>query len=223
MKEYRISPLPLPPPDGAPFDETFWKAIPALTLEHFRKEGSGHRPEVRFRLGWRTGDGMYGRFDVLDRYVRAAAVHFQEMVCRDSCVEFFVEPAGGRGYLNFEMNCTGVLLCQHVLDPERTPHGLKDARFLTESEVADVRIFHTLAGPVTEEIAGPVRYSVGFFLPFSLFREAAGAAFPHAGSVWRANVYKCGDETSHPHWGSWQPVPELNFHLPSAFGVLRFM
>jgi hypothetical protein len=43
-----------------------------------------------------------------------------------------------------------------------------------------------------------------------------------AGEVWRANFYKCGDETSQPHWAAWHPVEALNFHLPQCFGQLRF-
>jgi hypothetical protein len=42
------------------------------------------------------------------------------------------------------------------------------------------------------------------------------------GNLWRANFYKCGDDTSHPHWAAWSPVDELNFHLPRCFGRLGF-
>jgi len=38
----------------------------------------------------------------------------------------------------------------------------------------------------------------------------------------RANFYKCGNETSHPHWLSWMPLAERNFHDPSSFGQLVF-
>ena len=43
-----------------------------------------------------------------------------------------------------------------------------------------------------------------------------------AGRAWRANFYKCGDQTSHPHWAAWSPVDELNFHLPRCFGTIAF-
>ncbi|MDD3966848.1 MAG: carbohydrate-binding family 9-like protein [Candidatus Marinimicrobia bacterium] len=42
------------------------------------------------------------------------------------------------------------------------------------------------------------------------------------GSRWRANFYKCGDKTSHPHWGSWQALDILIFHQPESFGILEF-
>ena len=46
---------------------------------------------------------------------------------------------------------------------------------------------------------------------------------PVAGQRWRGNAFKCGDETSHPHWASWAPIGEaLNFHQPRCFGALEF-
>jgi len=39
--------------------------------------------------------------------------------------------------------------------------------------------------------------------------------------VFRGNFFKCGDETSHPHWASWSPISEeLNFHRPETFGSI---
>jgi len=51
----------------------------------------------------------------------------------------------------------------------------------------------------------------------------AGADGTLAGTEWRANCFKCADETSHPHWASWAPIGEaLNFHQPQYFGVFHF-
>ncbi len=220
--EYLVTKLNAPIALDAPFDSGAWGSLPFLRLENFRTEGSGHRPEVRFKLGW-SDDGLYGLFDVNDRYVRAVAEKFQDPVCRDSCVELFVEPAGNNGYINFEINCSGILLVSHVRDHRREPgKPLKDARPLSPREAAGIRIFHSMPDRVEPEITEPVHYNVGFFIPFSLFAEVMNAPVPCSGTVWRANVYKCADKTSHPHWASWQPVPELNFHLPASFGGLRF-
>jgi hypothetical protein len=44
-----------------------------------------------------------------------------------------------------------------------------------------------------------------------------------SGQAWRGNFYKCGDETSHPHWGMWAPIREgFTFHQPRFFGTLHF-
>jgi hypothetical protein len=47
---------------------------------------------------------------------------------------------------------------------------------------------------------------------------------PAPGVKWRANLYKCADATSHPHWLTWSKVDynRPNFHLPDYFGELEF-
>jgi hypothetical protein len=36
-------------------------------------------------------------------------------------------------------------------------------------------------------------------------------------------LYKCADQTSHPHWAAWSAVNTLNFHVPDCFGAVQFM
>jgi hypothetical protein len=77
--------------------------------------------------------------------------------------------------------------------------------------------------PVVEpELEGPLAWQLAFFIPTTLLERHVGAIGPLPGERWRANLYKCGDRTSHPHWASWSPVDALNFHLPHCFGELRF-
>jgi len=44
------------------------------------------------------------------------------------------------------------------------------------------------------------------------------------GAIWRANFYRVEGQQEPRHYLAWQPTntPEPNFHVPSAFGVLRF-
>ncbi len=56
----------------------------------------------------------------------------------------------------------------------------------------------------------------------------ASALFMHKFHSWdgikaKANVYKCGDNLSKPHFLSWNPIhhPTPNFHLPEFFGTLE--
>ena len=114
------------------------------------------------------------------------------------------------------------MLCMHISNPGRTAHGFIEYRFLTEEEVKDIKIFHTLPDAVEPEMVGPCTYRLGWFMPFSLFKHLNGAPVPTAGTVWRANVYKCGDKTSHPHWQSWNQLRALNFHVPDEFGKIIF-
>lgn len=217
---YLIHRAPVSPSLQAGFDSGDWKECGTIRVACFRPEGSGHQPETRFKLQY-DARGLYGLFSVRDRFVRCVAERFQDMVCCDSCVEFFVRPAVGLGYINFEFNASGILLAQHITDRRRRP-GTDDARPLTEEEIAGIRIYHSLPDRVEPEIPEETRYEVGFFLPFELFEKIQHAPIPVSGTVWRGNVYKCGDQTSHPHWASWRPVRRVNFHEPDCFDILEF-
>jgi hypothetical protein len=58
----------------------------------------------------------------------------------------------------------------------------------------------------------------------SLLKKFCSVVPPAENVVWRANFYKCGDQTSHPHWLTWAEVdcPQPNFHLPRFFDRLAF-
>jgi len=203
------------------WDDPAWAATEPLEIAHFRPEGSDHRPRTRARLAW-DGEGLRGLFRVEDRHVRSVHTRFGDPVYEDSCVEAFLQPKPGRGYLNFEMNGGGALLASHVTDHRRTPDGFAAFTKLTEEDGRRVAVRSTLPKVIEPEIEGPVDWQLAFFIPTALLEKFVGPIGPLAGQEWRANFYKCGDRTSHPHWASWSPVDALNFHLPHCFGRLRF-
>jgi hypothetical protein len=47
---------------------------------------------------------------------------------------------------------------------------------------------------------------------------------PHAGERWHVNLFRCVGSGAHRGYLVWQPTrtPQPNFHLPQAFGWLRF-
>ena len=137
-------------------------------------------------------------------------------------MEFFVEPKRDAGYFNLEMNCGGAFLCWHIIDPTRTPEIFKTFTRLSFEIAREVRVQTSLPRTVDPEITEPVTWTLQFFIPFALFENFLGRLANVAGQTWRANFYKCGDETSRPHWASWSPVDEFNFHLPSCFGEIQF-
>jgi hypothetical protein len=198
-----------------------WAGAEPLEIARFRPEGSGHRPRTRARL-LHDGERVFGLFRVEDRHVRSVHTRFGEPVYEDSCVEVFLQPKEGRGYLNFEMNAGGALLASHVTDHRRTPDGFAAFTRLTEEDGRLVAIRSSLPPVVDPELEGPVTWDLAFSIPVTLLEKYVGPIGHLAGQEWRANLYKCGDRTSHPHWASWSPVTALNFHLPHCFGTLRF-
>lgn len=210
----------LPEMNGA-WDGSAWAMAELLELAHFRSEGSDHRPRTFLKLLY-SESGLRGIFRVEDRYVRCTRTQYMAPVYKDSCVEVFIRPKPGSGYFNFEFNCGGALLASYITDPERVPGGFRDYIPLPPEDGRRVVIFHSMPGVVDPEVDGPVVWFIEFFIPFGLLEKYAGPIGDPAGQQWRANFYKCADETSHPHWASWQPVHSLNFHLPECFGEIEF-
>jgi len=197
-------------------DAADWPGALSLDIAHFHAKSSDHRPRTRVSLQ-HDGEAIYVKFDVDDRYVRAVARQDQDMVCRDSCVEAFLEPAPGKGYFNFEFNCGGTLLLYHVTgDIQRRD---TDAKVKVSPDwLARVERFATMSRIVEPEITEPVMWRLAARIPFGLFEHYTGE---RCATTWRGNFYKCGDQTSHPHWASWQPIGDaLNFHQPATFGEL---
>lgn len=203
------------------WDGCIWEKAEIGEILHLRPEGSGHFPRTRFKLLY-SDSGISGIFLVNDRYVKCSHRGFSVPVYKDSCVEFFVKPASKKGYFNFEFNCGGSILCSYITDHKRTPDGFKESVPLSQEDLQLVRIFHSLPEIIDEEIKESVEWVLEFFIPFSLIEKYCGFLGALPGNVWMANFQKCGDETSHPHWISWKPLPELNFHLPECFGELKF-
>lgn len=218
---YKVRYAQLSPELKGSWDGAAWQQVDTLDIDCFRREGSGHKPKTSARLLY-NDEGILGIFRVEDRYVRCVHTQYGEAVYKDSCVEIFFRPKANRGYFNFEFNCGGALLCSYITNPERTPDGFKEYVLIPKEEGRPVQISHSMPQVVNPEIAEPTTWTLEFFIPFSLIERYAGTLGSIQGQQWKANFYKCGDETSHPHWASWQPLPEKNFHLPEYFGDIIF-
>ncbi|MCK5802196.1 MAG: carbohydrate-binding family 9-like protein [Lentisphaeria bacterium] len=205
------------------WDGAAWEGANTVEATNFRPESSDHRPNASFRVQY-SATALHGIARVEDCYVRAVYEGFQAAVCRDSCAEFFFKPDVGPGYFNFEFSCGGSFLASYVLDCSRIgDEGLADCRMLTEAEGRQVSVWHSLPTRVEPEIAEPTVWTVQFSIPLAVLEPYCGAIGDLAGREWAGNFYKCGDETSHPHWASWAPVSELNFHLPDCFQPIVFV
>jgi hypothetical protein len=203
------------------WDGPVWQAVPVLEIAFFRSEGSSHRPRTLCKLLY-SSSGLHGLFRVDDRYVRCTHAGFQAEVYRDSCVEFFVQPKTKGGYFNFEFNCGGAMRASYVTDPTRAEGRIREYVPLSPEEGRQVLLYHSLPEIVEPEIDKEVVWHLEFSIPFTLLETYAGPLSDPDGRVWRANFYKCGDDTSHPHWGAWAPIDQRNFHAPANFGKIRF-
>lgn len=199
-----------------------WSEVDAVSVNKFLPESSGHRPQTQAQLQY-DQEGLHGRFQVEDCFVRCVRTEYGSEVWKDSCVEFFVEPKPGRGYFNFEFNCGGAFLVNHIVDPTRTADGFKAFVRIPESVAGAVRVRASLPTVSEPEITEPITWTLEFSIPFTLLETYVGALGAVAGQRWRGNFYKCAEDNSHPHWAAWSPVDEFNFHRPNCFGELQFV
>jgi hypothetical protein len=203
------------------WDGAFWRKAQPLFVGCFRPEGSDHRPRTFCKLFYNE-QNIFGIFRVEDQYVRCIHPRFQSDVWKDSCVEFFVRPKNGEGYFNFEFNCGGALLAAYVTDPTRAGCSLKKYIPLTPDDDQQIQRYASLTPIVEPEITKPVVWTLEFSIPLIVLEKYVGQIGTLKEKIWHANFYKCGNETSRPHWASWTPLSARNFHDPSSFGQIEF-
>jgi hypothetical protein len=213
-----------PPQPDADWDGPYWADVQPLHISNFHDRSSDHHPPTAAKVV-HTGRSVHLIFRVEDRYVRCVHTGLHGMVCRDSCVEAFLQPGGQETYFNFEMNAGGTLLLYHVVDPSRDTMDEPIARRtpITPEQAERITITPDLPETVEPEITEPTTWCLRLSFPLELMEAYLGPMGELSGQQWRANFYKCGDQTSHPHWGAWSPVTgQLNFHRPECFGQLTF-
>lgn len=178
-------------------------------------EGYKYKPDVSFAIGY-TDREILLRYYIKEKYFKAEKTESNEMVCEDSCVEFFVAPAEDGIYYNFEFNGIGTCLLG-------TGTGREDSIRVDPEIISRIRRKSTVGNKPVSEQKGDYSWTITMAIPFEVF-------FRHEvknlkGKVFRANFYKCGDMLSVPHYVTWNPVgtKEPDYHRPEYFGLLKFV
>jgi hypothetical protein len=200
-----------------------WGAAEVGQITNWHAKSSAHHPLVYFRVLY-DRHALYVRFDVMDRHVRCIQTRPQSNVCGDSCVEFFVQPAPGSAYFNFEISAAGTILLYFIEDPTiRRTGGFTKFRPVDPEWVRQVEIGHSLPSIGKRTIDEPLAWAVAYRIPLALFAACLGSCGVSRGDVWHGNFYKCGGDPAYPHWGMWSDIGRtLNFHQPRHFGELAF-
>jgi len=181
-----------------------------------------HIPKVSAKL-LIDDSALQVKFNVIDQYVKSEVVELNGPVCTDSCVEFFFA-VNGNGYFNFEINAGGTVHSSFIKDSTRTDNGFKDFRFLELEDLNQIEVYSTLDKIVSPEITEKITWQLSYNVPLSVLQKYAGDFDSSATAVWKGNLYKCADNTSHPHWLTYYPITEgFNFHQPKYFGNLHIV
>lgn len=200
-------------------DNDNWKTANTLYVDHWPWHKENYTtPKVEVKLLY-SNEYMYVRFKVKENTTQAVHKNFQDMVCEDSCVEFFVS-CDNKKYFNFEINVIGTMLLRLCRDRNSFVP-------VSQEDILGIEIQTSL--PKGRTIPSPGiqlknGYIVAYKIPFKFFTEQDNIVSPISGSYWKANFYKCGDLTPEPCWGSWSYIKTENpdFHRPEYFGKIYF-
>jgi hypothetical protein len=220
QKSYSVKKLTHPLAINADWEKKEWQEVESakVDLPHWPSQ-SLHLPQTRVKMQY-DSENLYLIFRVRDNYVRASAKDIHGEVWKDSCVEFFFTPHSGSdlSYFNLEVNCCGTMLMQYHTAPRQ------NSRFINVEQCKRIQIASSASGPILKEITKPLTWTVEYRLPLDLLAGYCDYQKPAPGVNWRANFYKCADDTSHPHWIAWSPIEtdQPDFHRPDYFGTIKF-
>lgn len=174
--------------------------------------GGEYRPVSKAILCFVRERGFAVRMTSREASPRATQTEPNSSVCEDSCLEFFADfqpDAPGSGYLNFECNALGTMLCCYG-----RPSGSGAKRV----PVLKLGCPHPQPRVIRTETA----WGWELFIPLSMLRTIYGTADFHLCDTIRGSFYKCGDRTEQPHYGSYTRIdwPTPNFHRPESFAEM---
>jgi hypothetical protein len=188
---------------------------PGVPVDKINWERYNYKPEVKFNIAYSDRE-IFLKYYVTETYVKAEKTESNQMVCEDSCVEFFVSPSDDGIYYNFEFNPIGTCLLG-------TGTGREDSSRAPVDVIEGIRRKGSLGEIPFVERTGEFSWSITIAIPKEIF-------FRHRieelkGQTFRANFYKCGDKLTEPHFLTWNPIETLkpDYHRPEYFGVLRFL
>ena len=182
-------------------------------INHVNWKEYPYAPDVHFRI-LHTGNEIWLKFFVQEKHIRAIETQTNGPVHKDSTVEFFIS-LDGNNYYNFEFNCIGT---RHLA------YGSgRENRTRISPEIAEkIRIKSTLGEKPFEEKSGDFHWEMMLQIPLECFVFDTLKSLN--GIEATANLYKCGDDTSEPHFISWNPIETAtpDYHRPEFFGEIIF-
>ena len=172
------------------------------------------KPQAGFRMA-HNGTELFIRFTVKENSTLAKIKEDNGEVWTDSCVEFFLA-LDDTGYYNFEFTCIGKALLGFRKERPNAIHA-------TLELMQTIKRFSTLGNSNFEEKSLKEPWELTVAIPTS-------ALFRHQVQQWKglaikANLYKCGDHLSTPHFLSWVPIDTAgpDFHVPRCFTKMTFL
>lgn len=193
-----------------------WDKIEELKVSNYPWNTNDYMPEMYAKMYY-TDSAINVLMYAFEKYPRATFHSINDKVCRDSCLEFFLQPfpEKDKRYFNFEFNPWGVYLLGIGLDrhhlefiDERIIKGL----FSVKNKIKKIMKNGEVIYIITIEFSIPHAFISNYFSRFE----------PYSGKLMKGNFYKCGDDTIYPHYGCWNNIIHdfPDFHRSEYFGTL---
>jgi hypothetical protein len=172
-----------------------------------------YKPKLSFRIG-HIDKEIWLKYYVTEKNILAKETRINGEVYKDSTVEFFIS-VDGLNYYNFEFSCIGITHLAHG-------PGRGNRNFVAPEIVKKIEIESSLGNKPFEEKSGNFEWEMMIRIPVECF--AFDKIKTLSGLKATANFYKCGDETSEPHFVTWNPIGTENpdYHCPQYFGKVQF-
>lgn len=186
-----------------------------LLIDTINWKGYNYKPEVSLSIAYNAHE-IFLKYYITEQYFKAEKTASNEMVCEDSCVEFFVSPEDDGIYYNLEFN--GIGTCLLGTGTDRASSRRADPAIISK-----IRRITSVGTKPVNETKGEYSWTITIAVPLEVF-------FHHnirelKGKIFRANFYKCGDKLAVPHYVTWNPIGTENpdYHQPEYFGILKFV
>jgi alpha-galactosidase len=190
---------------GFPDARAWTLAQPLRFTSDWQGQHADSARETEARVLW-TNEYLYFRFRcryrTLTVFEDSDSNGRRDYLWDRDVAEIFLQTDANRPghYWEFEISPNGMWI-----DLEISPDGKRDPRSGMKSRV----VVDELQKVWTAELALPMRKVVNVFDP---------------SAEWRVNFFRVEGATEPRFYSSWRPTctPEPNFHVPEAFGLLRF-
>ena len=205
-----VAPYVDTPIDKADFDNANWENCERIPIEHYWSgEPAASTRHAEAWICW-SNEALHVRFVCVQREPLIISDNPRTdqktlgLWDRDVC-EIFLAPnaADPSRYFEFEAAPTG----------EWVDLGIKIKPSGRETD------WDYASGLTTAAKLENDQLSIGMRIPWS-----KSIPKPAPGEVWRFNVFRCVGPEAPERYLAWRPTqtPEPNFHVPDAFGYLRF-
>jgi hypothetical protein len=186
-----------------------------IYIDTLNWKGYKYKPDVRLAIAYGDNE-IFLKYYVTEKYFKAEKTESNEMVCEDSCVEFFVSPENDGIYYNIEFNAIGTCLLGSGMDRA-------SSKRVDPALISKIRRLTSAGTKPFKEKTGEHSWTITVAIPFEVFFRHKIKSIK--GRSFRANFYKCGDKLSVPHYVTWNPVGtrEPDYHRPEYFGILKFV